>query len=406
MLKSSTPYGENMKLLPWDYGVRNLLRRPVRTVLTAFGLTLVVFLLFLVVGFVRGLEKSLEQSGDPEVVMIHNVNSAENLENSSISDEVTALARTEFAPQLIKHRTVPAVSPELTIASRVGVSDETKGPQLAVLRGVDWQKVFLVRRQVFLMEGTLPKQREVLVGRLAATKLGLSMNDLAVGGSLLIEGKPWKISGRFAAPGTLLEAELWLPLDELKVAMKRPNDISIVAMRFDPSGDRSKQMGFVDYFCRNRRPDLELMGSWEAAYYSSLQKHYGPMRSMTWLLLGLVAVAGACGAMNTMYAAVAGRVREFAALQSIGFSRRAIAASLLQESVILAALSTLVATGLALFLLQGIAVRFTMGAFSLQLDRTAILIGCSVGLGLGILGAIPPAWRAFRLSIVDALKAV
>lgn len=107
-----------------------------------------------------------------------------------------------------------------------------------------------------------------------------------------------------------------------------------------------------------------------------------------------------------MYAAVAGRVREFAALQSIGFSRRAIAASLLQESVILAAVSTLAATALALLLLQGIAVRFTMGAFALQLDRTAILIGCTVGLGLGLLGAIPPAWRAFRLSIVDALKAV
>ncbi|MFT3879690.1 MAG: ABC transporter permease [Gemmatales bacterium] len=395
-----------MKLLPWDYGVRNLMRRPIRTLLTALGLTLVVFLLFLVVGFVRGLEKSLQQSGDPEVVMIHNVNSAENLENSSISDEVTTLARTEFSAHLVKYGTTPAVSPELTIASRVGLPESQSGAQLAVLRGIDFQKVFLVRRQVFLLEGTLPKPGEVLIGRLAATKLGLSMNDLPVGGSILIEGKPWKISGRFAAPGTLLEAELWMPLDELKVAMKRPNDISIVAMRFDPAGDRNKQMGFVDYFCRNRRPDLELMGSQEAEYYASLQKHYGLMRTMTWLLLGLVALAGACGAMNTMYAAVAGRVREFAALQSIGFSRRAIAASLLQESVILAALATLAATALALFLLQGVAVRFTMGAFSLQLDRTAILIGCSVGLGLGLLGAIPPAWRAFRLSIVDALKAV
>ena len=43
-----------MKLLPWDYGVRNLLRRPLRTLLTALGLALVIFLLFLVVGFVRG----------------------------------------------------------------------------------------------------------------------------------------------------------------------------------------------------------------------------------------------------------------------------------------------------------------------------------------------------------------
>ena len=64
---------------------------------------LVVFLLMLVLGFVRGLEVSLSQSGDPEVVLLHNVNAAENLENSSISDEVTALARTEFARQLVTY---------------------------------------------------------------------------------------------------------------------------------------------------------------------------------------------------------------------------------------------------------------------------------------------------------------
>jgi putative ABC transport system permease protein len=120
----------------------------------------------------------------------------------------------------------------------------------------------------------------------------------------------------------------------------------------------------------------------------------------------LVVLAGGCGAVNTMYAAVAGRIREFAALQAIGFSRRAITLSLVQESVILAAGATLVASLLALFALHGAAIRFTMGAFTLQLDRTALLIGCSIGLGLGLFGAIPPAIRAFRLPVVDALKAV
>lgn len=395
-----------MRLLPWDYGVRNLGRRPLRTVLTGLGLALVVFLLLLVVGFVRGLELSLQQSGDPEVVLLHNANSAENLENSSIADEVPALARTEFTTHLVKYGETAAVSPELTIAGRVGVGDAGAKATLGVFRGVDLDRVFLVRRQVALVEGSLPGPGEVLVGRLVPAKLGVPAADVAVGRSITIEGKPWRVSGRFAAPGTLLEAELWCRLDDLKSAMKRPNDVSVVAMRFDPAGDAAKQMGYVDYFCRNRRPDLELMGSREADYYASLQKHYAPMRALAWLLVGLVAVAGGCGAANTMYAAVAGRVREFAALQAIGFPRRAIALSLLQESVILAAGATLAAAALALVLAQGMAVRFTMGAFTLQIDQTALLIGCMAGLGLGVFGAIPPALRAFRMPIPDALKAV
>ena len=106
--------------MPWDYGVAEPRRRPLRTALTALGLALVVFLLLLVVGFVRGLELSLQQSGDPEVVLLHNANAAENLENSSISDEVPTLARTEFAAHLVRYGDTAAVSPELTIASRVG----------------------------------------------------------------------------------------------------------------------------------------------------------------------------------------------------------------------------------------------------------------------------------------------
>lgn len=394
-----------MHRLPWDYGVRNLLRRPLRTSLTALGLMLVVFLLLLVVAFLRGLELSLARSGDPEIVMIHNVNAAENLENSSISDEVTTLARTEFAPFMVTYGTQPALSPELTIAVRVGVGES--GPvQLGVLRGVDTVRAFLVRRQVQLIEGQLPGRDEVMIGALVAAKLGLRQNELAVGASLVIEGRKWKISGRFTAAGSLLDAEIWCQLDDLKLALKRPNDISILAMRFDSHGDSVQQMATVDYFCRNRRPDLELMGSREAAYYATLQQHYGHMRGLVWVLVALVALAGACGAVNTMYAAVAGRVREFAALQAVGFPRRAIALSLMQESVILAAAATLIATALALILLQGAAVRFTMGAFTLQLDRVALLVGCGAGLGLGIFGAIPPALRSFRMSIVDALKAV
>jgi ABC-type lipoprotein release transport system permease subunit len=47
-----------------------------------------------------------------------------------------------------------------------------------------------------------------------------------------------------------------------------------------------------------------------------------------------------------------------------------------------------------------------MAAFPLRIDGLALLVGCAVGLGLGLLGAIPPAVRALRLEIVEALKAI
>jgi hypothetical protein len=55
---------------------------------------------------------------------------------------------------------------------------------------------------------------------------------------------------------------------------------------------------------------------------------------------------------------------------------------------------------------NNMAVRFTMGAFSLRIDDVALLVGCGVGLTLGVVGAIIPAIRALRMPIVEGLKAV
>src|SRR5213595_2385550 len=79
------------RLLPWEYGVRNLFRRPARSALTLACLTLVVLLVFVVVGFIRGLETTLAVSGDPRVVLVHSLGASENVENSSIPARSAAL---------------------------------------------------------------------------------------------------------------------------------------------------------------------------------------------------------------------------------------------------------------------------------------------------------------------------
>jgi ABC-type lipoprotein release transport system permease subunit len=393
-----------VRLLPWDYGIRNLFRQPLRSALTALGFVLVVFLLLLVISFVRGLDATLQQSGEEPVILVHSIAAEDNLENSSISDAVPTLLNAEVQDYIQYYSGVPALSPEMQKSGVIETASSRGTPRLAVFRGVR-DSVFLARHKVFIVEGRFPKVGEVLVGRLAAAKLGVPADELRIGGTLLIEGQTRTISGWFAAPGAFLEAEIWFPLDDLKTLMKRPNDITLVALRLRP-GDRPEQLGAIDYFCRFRHRDLELLGSPETQYYGSLQKHHHLLRVMAGLLASLVVAAGICGAINTMYAAVAGRVQEFAALQAIGFPRRAIALSLLQESTVLAAFATLLASGLAVLLLQGTAIRFTMGAFMLQLDSLALSVGCGAGLAVGVLGAIPPMVRAFRLPVAAALKAV
>src|SRR5579871_1346613 len=94
-----------VRLLPWEYGVRNLFRRPGRSALTLIALTLVVLLVFVVVGFIRGLETTLAVSGDPRVVLVHSLGASENVENSSIP-RGSATLLTASLPG-IERRTLP-----------------------------------------------------------------------------------------------------------------------------------------------------------------------------------------------------------------------------------------------------------------------------------------------------------
>jgi ABC-type lipoprotein release transport system permease subunit len=385
------------RLLPWEYAVRNLFRRPLRTALTFIGLTTVILMIFVVVGFIRGLERSLAVSGDPQVGLVYALGMGENLEYSSIEMSTSDIVAASV--EGIEERYGQKyVSPELYLGTEVTVEGRND-PDMGLLRGLT-PSALLVRRRVELDQGDWPKSGEVMVGRMAATKLGVQAGDLAIGRNVSFEGRTWRICGMFSAAGAAFESEIWCRLDDLQQALKR-QDLSLVAVTLKPDADFAN----LEMFCLERL-DLELQTMPEPEYYESLQRDYRPVRMLAWLVVLLVSGAGVFAGLNTMYGSVVGRVRELASLQTIGFVRRAILVSLIQEGVVLAAAASLLATAVAILLVNEASVRFTMGAFAIRIDQMAVLIGCGVGLLLGVVGSVPPAIRALTMPIVDGLKAI
>jgi putative ABC transport system permease protein len=386
-----------LRLLPWEYGIRNLFRRPTRSALTLAALTTVVLLVLVVVAFIRGLESSLAVSGDPRVVLVYSIGAAADIENSAIPARTAALLSASL-DGVSNRFGMTYVAPELYIGTKVQATEDSPG-MFGIVRGVT-PATPLLRRQVQMLEGEWPAAGEILVGRLTAAKLGCDPQLLEVGKTIRFDGRAWRISGRFTAGGAAFESEIWATLADLQNALKR-QDLSLVAVGLTPDASPAD----VEMFCKER-PDLELQGVQETAYYASLQKHYQPVRMLGWVVVFLVAGAGVFAGLNTMYGAVVGRVRELSTLQAVGFRRRSIAISLIQEATLLSMTASLLAAAIALFLVNGTAVRFTMGAFALRVDSLALLVGCGTGLLLGIVGAIPPAVKAMRFPIVEGLKAI
>jgi putative ABC transport system permease protein len=387
-----------MKLLPWDYGVRNLARSPVRLGLSLFGSALVVLLVLAAGAFVRGMNKSLRVSGGENNVILLGAGSEESFERSEIQPSVPGLLAASV-PGIRQRLGVAYISPEVFLMSSLKTSkDDPQGRQI-MLRGVT-PTAFLVHSQARLVEGRVASagNDEIIVGALAATKMGLAPQRLTIGQTLVFDQRVWTVVGRFEAPGTVMEAEIWTPLSDLQIAAKRDN-LSCVVTTLDPA-----EFDDVDAFARQRL-DLELVAMRETDYYSKLSAFYRPIQAMVWITAILIAIGGLLGGLNTMYAAFASRVRELGSLQAIGYSRGAIVASLVQESVLATSAGGLVAAGIAVLLFDNLTVRFSMGVFGLVIDSPVLLAGLAAGLLLGIAGALPPAWRCLRLPISEALKA-
>ncbi len=388
-----------MRQLPFHYAFRNLGRSRVRLIASLLGSTLVVLLVLASGGFVRGMQRTLTQSAPlNENIMILGTGSEEGVERSQIDAAVAGIAGASI-PGIKERGGVLYVSPEIHAALPVRQSAEQEDDHPAVMRGVR-SEALLVHPEIEITSGRTPRQGmdELMVGQLAATRLGLPDDRLAIGQTLYFDDRDWTIVGRFSAPNTVMNAEIWIPLTDLQIATNRVSSLSCVLVTLEDA-----TFADADLFAKSRL-DLEITAMRETDYYASIAAFYGPIRTMIIITAVLIASGGILGGLNTMYAAFSARVREVGMLQSLGYSRGAIVMNLTEESVFAAACGALIGSVIGLALLDGLAVRFSMGAFAITIDAPVLLVGLVGGLLVGFVGAIPPAIRCLRLPITEALK--
>jgi putative ABC transport system permease protein len=126
------------------------------------------------------------------------------------------------------------------------------------------------------------------------------------------------------------------------------------------------------------------------------------IRLVSWVVIIVILVVLA----NTMAMNARERLGEYAALKTMGFKPRHLAALILMESLML----SLVGGGLGLALTYPAVEMFPasvgqyFGAFPITFET--LVLGLTVSLAVGLLAAFFPAWQAARLSIAGALRKV
>jgi putative ABC transport system permease protein len=294
----------------------------------------------------------------------------------------------------------PLVSPEASqVVNLVTKADGTDAN--AQLRGVG-DTAWVLRPQIKLVEGRKfnPGMRELVVGKGAQRQyVGLD-----VGKQIELANQQWAIVGVFAS-GDSHESELWADTETLSSTYQRTSFQSVTVKLAGKDGFKQLKAAMA------ADPRLKLDVQTTRDYYGKQSEGLTKLIAILGTVVGTIMAIGAVfGALNTMYAAVAGRAREIATMRALGFRGLPVVVAVMLETMLLALLGGILGAAVAWLLFNGYSVS-TLGAnfsqvmFQFRVSPELVWNGMKWALGIGLVGGLFPALRAARLPVTEALRA-
>jgi putative ABC transport system permease protein len=126
------------------------------------------------------------------------------------------------------------------------------------------------------------------------------------------------------------------------------------------------------------------------------------IRVVSWTVIGVILVILA----NTMAMSARERLPEYAVLKTMGFRCRHLTGLIVGESLILAFLGGTLGLALSVPTVALFPKDVEQYFPGLIVDQDTMALGLAVSLGIGVLAALLPSWRASQVGIVQALRKV
>jgi len=386
--------------IPLTYSLRNLRQRKTTTLLTALGLALTVSVLLSVLALVEGLRATFRASGDPLNVLV--------LRSGAWTELMSSLPRTSYNALKYKPGIAttasgqPMVSLEVVTVISLENPDHPEGTTIG-FRGVTPMGL-QTRRSIAIQAGRWfrPGYREVVAGKSIAGRYP----EASLGGQLNFGRGAWTVVGIMDAGNSSIDSEIFCDLNQLASDEAREDVLSSVLLR---ASDPIAKAALIRNLNEDRQLSVDAVA--ETEYYERQTRSSAPVRFIGIFVASIMAIGSSFAAMNTMYAAVARRSKEIGTLRVLGFSRRAILATFLVESIVLAALGGLIGCALVLPLNNitsdiGSFTTFSETTFRFHVSPAIIETGLGFALVMGAVGGLLPACNAARKEILDALRAI
>jgi len=353
---------------------RNLLRRPVRTGLTTAGVALGVGLIVALLSVTAGAKATADQ-------LIHVGRADFGLFQAGASDLTLSRLPSTLASQVAREPGVGGVGRIYLYVTNQGL-----------VFGFDPHE-FPAQRLV-ITHGSRASGDEALVGDAYARSKHLGPGEV-----VRIGRREFRVAGVFHTGDPFEDGGIVLPLPVVQHLAARPGDVTTisVAVSLDAKPRAVAQRLEHDF------PGTTAIS--EPGQAVRIDTSSRVIVSTGWIISLLALIVGGIAVTNTMAMSVFERIREIGILRAVGWRTARIAALIACEALAICLLALAIGLALGYAAAQVFSDHAAAGSL-LQPDFTAGVFawGLAFALGVAVLGAAYPTWRAVRLAPVEALR--
>jgi putative ABC transport system permease protein len=358
----------------------NLRRRPTRTVFTAAGIAVGVATIVALLSFTQGLSETAAG-------LVHLGGSDLGVFQANVSDPTASVLPESTVARLRERPEVARATPLLLMVEAV------RGESAAVAFGAEPEGFF--SKSLVIVAGERPRapRNEALVGDRLAAHL-----HLRPGGPLNVKGRELRIAGVYHSGIFFEDSGAVLELSLARSLSGRPGEETAVAVRLATGTSTRKAAKAIEGALPGTQTISEPGEALRAGANATL------ISKAILVIVVIAIIVGVIGVTNTMAMAIAERQVELGLLSTVGWSPARVAALILGEGVAVsvigagAGLLAGVIGGDLLVRALGVSGYVTPSVTAWGLGR-----GLLVGVAIGVLGGIYPAWRVTRMTPLKAL---
>jgi putative ABC transport system permease protein len=249
-----------------------------------------------------------------------------------------------------------------------------------------------------LVPGEFPAQRLTLV---AGTRRGALVGDrfgAKVGETLRIGRRTFRVAGTYHSGDRFEDEGVVLPLPVVQRLANRPGEVTTIAVTVK----LGRRPPVVARALERRFGITAVVEPGQAVKVDTSSRL---IIDVGWVISVLALIVGGIGVTNTMAMSVFERVREIGILRAVGWPGRRIAALIVSEALGISIVALALGFGVGVLAAHLFTARTGLSAL-VSPDFTAGVFGWGLAfaLGVGLAGAVYPAWRALRLSPIEALR--